>query len=63
MAYQIVYSDYAPPSGESYVEIILDDESDVSSLSTSFSPGSIAMVAKKDGSIYMMNASHAWEEI
>jgi hypothetical protein len=63
MAYKIVYSDYAPPAGESYVEIILDDKNDVSNLGTNYSPGSIAMVAKKDGSIYMMNASHVWEEI
>lgn len=42
---------------------VLDSASDLEALGTGFAPGSTAMVAAKDGPIYMVNASGEWEEL
>lgn len=43
-------------------EFILDSASDLASLPKS-APGSVAMVASKDGAVYMVNASGQWKEV
>lgn len=40
---------------------ILDTDADLNDLGNAYAPGSIAIVAKKDGNTYMMNASGSWE--
>ncbi len=43
-------------------EFILDSAADVASLPKS-APGSVAVVAAKDGAVYMVNASGQWKEL
>lgn len=40
---------------------ILDTDADLNDLGNAYAPGSIAIVAKKGGNTYMMNASGSWE--
>lgn len=43
------------------IAAILDDDADLADLGTDFAPGSVAIVAKQGGNVYMMNASGNWE--
>lgn len=65
MAWKIV--SYRPSnvkeSGLPIIVAILDADADLESVGTKHGCGSIAMVAKKGGKVYMLNASGRWEEI
>lgn len=43
-------------------EFILDSAADLANLPKS-APGSVAIVADKDGAVYMVNASGEWKEM
>lgn len=45
------------------ITAILDASSDLSDLGTTWLPGSIAIVADKGATTYMLNASHVWKEL
>lgn len=63
MGYRITSSDYYPVTGKSHIEAVLDADSDLAYLPTDCAPGSIAIVADKDGKVYMLNASGVWKEL
>ena len=52
---------YSPSAGDYIYQYILDSEADAANLPKA-APGSMAIVAKKDGPMYMVNASGEWEE-
>lgn len=51
-------------SGEKDFRIfaVLDSDADLSALGTNWAPGSIALVADKDGATYMMSPGGEWKE-
>lgn len=60
MAYTIISQ--IPAAGDIWrTEIIMDSADDAASLPAS-APGSVAIVADKDGSVFMVNASGEWKE-
>ena len=68
MAYRIIKVEIPEPrpGGEEYRAIItavLDSSDDLDALGTDYSPGSVAIVADKGVSSYMLNASGMWKEI
>lgn len=62
MAFKIIRSKNFHQYGHEIVAI-LDSANDLEDLGSGFAPGSTAMVAAKDGPIYMVNASGEWEEL
>jgi hypothetical protein len=65
MAYKVIGGEYNVFSAAPYKVIqdfVLDSASDLASL-PDCAPGSTAIVAAKDGPIYMVNASGEWKEI
>lgn len=50
------------PNGAFRKEFVLDSAEDATSL-PKCAPGSVAIVAAKDGPIYMVNASGEWGEL
>lgn len=60
MAYEIISQ--IPAMGDIWRnEIVMDSTADLASLPAS-APGSVAVVADKDGPVYMVNASGEWKE-
>lgn len=60
MAYTIISQ--IPAAGDIWrTEIIMDSADDAASLPAS-APGSVAIVADKDGPVFMVNASGEWKE-
>lgn len=64
MAYKILSSEtVAMESGaKPIIEAILDAADDLEALGSNYYPGSVAIVADKDGPVYMLNASGDWRE-
>lgn len=60
MAYTII-SQIPAAGGAWRNEIIMDSADDAASLPAS-APGSVAIVADKDGAVFMRNASGEWKE-
>lgn len=59
--YKIISSEWV--DWETYRnEFIVDSAADIASLPKS-APGSVAVVAAKDGAVYMVNASGQWKEL
>ena len=63
MAYKIIDSDFYPVAGKYCIEVIVDSANEINNLPKDCSPGSIAIVADKDGKVYMLNASGVWKEL
>lgn len=67
MAYKILSSEtVAMESGaKPLITAVLDSADDLEGLKSSgdYHPGSTAVVAAKDGAMYMVNASGNWEEL
>lgn len=62
MAIKMINSEWCAYNNDYRREFILDSADDVANLPESC-PGSTAIVAAKDGSMYMVNASGSWEEL
>ena len=62
MAIKMVHKAWCPCTNDYKKEFILDSAEDAANLPESC-PGSTAIVAGKDGAIYMVNASGSWEEL
>jgi hypothetical protein len=62
MAYKLVKREFVPECAAWNCEYVLDSAADKDAL-PECAPGSTAMVAGKDGPLYMVNASGAWEEL
>ena len=63
MAYKIIKERINVEQYGREISAILDSADDLAALGKGFAPGSTAMVAAKDGPIYMVNASGEWEEL
>ena len=61
MAIKLISQEWCPYSNDHRSQYILDSAEDAENLPEAC-PGSIAMVADKDGAIYMVNASGEWKE-
>lgn len=59
MAYSIINE--IRTSGHSRFDIVMDSADDIQNLPAS-APGSVAIVADKDGAVFMRNASGEWKE-
>lgn len=62
MAWKCIKCEWCTENADYVREFVLDSADDVANLPESC-PGSKAMVAQKDGAIYMVNASGEWSEI
>ena len=62
MAIRKISCEYCPAADEYREEFVLDSATDVADL-PECCPGSTAMVADKDGAMYMVNASGEWVEV
>lgn len=61
MAYKCIGRTWNPETEEFRHDYVLDSAADAASLPAD-SPGSVAIVADKDGAVYMVNASGEWRE-
>lgn len=61
MAYKLINRTYCVHSDAFRCEYICDSKDDIANLPTCC-PGSVAVVADKDGAVYMVNASGEWKE-
>lgn len=61
MAFKLINKVFCPYNGAERHEFICDSADDVANLPTCC-PGSVAVVADKDGAVYMVNASGEWKE-
>lgn len=59
MAYSVINEHRT--TGASRYDFVLDSAADVEDLPAA-APGSVAIVADKDGAVFMRNASGAWKE-
>lgn len=62
MAYKLVDLDWAPGTALVRNGYVLDSADDAASLPKA-PTGSVAIVADKDGPMYMVNASGEWKEL
>lgn len=63
MAYKLIKKEYYPEARYGYKgHYVLDSAADAASL-PKCAPGSTAVVADKDGAIYMVNAAGEWKEL
>ena len=62
MAIKLIEETYCPSMDDKRRSYVMDSASDAASLPKCCT-GSTAMVAGKDGSLYMVNASGKWEEL
>lgn len=62
MAYKLIARDYNRVANIVTSSFVLDSADDAATLPES-APGSKAIVAEKDGPIYMVNASGKWKEL
>lgn len=62
MAIKLINKKWCPNVGDYRCEFVMDSADDAANLPNSC-PGSTAMVAAKDGAMFMVNASGAWEEL
>lgn len=63
MAYQIIRRDENKYQPGTEITAILDAAADLDSLGTTWSPGSVAIVADSGTPTYMLNASKVWKEV
>lgn len=63
MAYKIIRDEWNKYQLGREITAVLDAIDDLASLGTDFAPGSVAIVADKGATSYMLNASGAWKEI
>lgn len=63
MAYKIIRDEWNKYQLGREITAVLDSASDLDSLGSAFCPGSVAIVADKGATSYMLNASGAWKEI
>lgn len=63
MAIKITHSEYVSSEDLYKRACVMDSAADAANLPAKSYPGSVAMVAAKDGPIYMVNASGEWEEL
>ncbi len=61
MAINCIGREWCPMSKEFRHEFVLDSADDAANL-PECAPGSVAIVADKDGAVYMVNASGEWRE-
>ena len=61
MAYALISNEYTGDLTRFRNEFVIDSTADVAGLPPS-APGSVAVVADKDGPVFMVNASGEWKE-
>lgn len=61
MAVELIKEEWCPALAAYRREFVMDSADDVSKL-PACCPGSVAIVADKDGAVYMVNASGEWRE-
>ena len=62
MAIKMIENEWCPYEGDYRRSYIIDSAAEIADLPTSC-PGSVAVVANKDGAVYMVNASGQWKEM
>lgn len=62
MAIQMIDTQWVPYAKDYRREYVIDSAADLATL-PECAPGSTAIVADKDGAIYMVNASGEWREL
>ena len=62
MAIKLISTEYCACLDKNVYHYVLDSASDAAGL-PECATGSTAMVAEKDGALYMVNASGDWEEL
>lgn len=61
MALKLIKEEYCPCVGGDRCTYVIDSADDIANLPGCV-PGSVAIVADKDGAVYMVNASGEWKE-
>ena len=63
MAYRIIRSEWNGRQVGREIVAVLDSAEDLDALGSDYAPGSAALVADRDGAVYLMNASGVWKEM